>query len=64
MKLIASGTGRCHAPELTRIAFISAFVAGAEGFRRHSGLRPTNGSSFLKMKRLIGSRAQLAQYPS
>jgi len=33
MKLIASGTGRCHAPELTRIAFISAFVAGAEGFR-------------------------------
>jgi len=33
MKLIASGTGRCHAPELTRIAFISAFVAGADGFR-------------------------------
>ena len=33
MKLIASGTGRCHAPELTRNAFISAFVAGADGFR-------------------------------
>jgi glycerophosphoryl diester phosphodiesterase len=33
MILIASGTGRCHAPELTRIAFISAFVAGADGFR-------------------------------
>ena len=33
MKLIASGTGRCHAPELTRSAFISAFVAGADGFR-------------------------------
>jgi glycerophosphoryl diester phosphodiesterase len=33
MKLIASGTRRCHAPELTRIAFISAFVAGADGFR-------------------------------
>jgi glycerophosphoryl diester phosphodiesterase len=33
MRLIASGTGRCNAPELTRIAFISAFVAGADGFR-------------------------------
>lgn len=33
MKLIASGTGRCHAPELTRVALISAFVAGADGFR-------------------------------
>jgi glycerophosphoryl diester phosphodiesterase len=33
MKLIASGTGRCHAPELTRVAFISAFVSGADGFR-------------------------------
>jgi glycerophosphoryl diester phosphodiesterase len=33
MKLIASGTGRCQAPELTRVAFISAFVAGADGFR-------------------------------
>lgn len=33
MKLIASGTGHCHSPELARIAFISAFVAGADGFR-------------------------------
>jgi Glycerophosphoryl diester phosphodiesterase family len=33
MKLIASGIGRCHAPELTRNAFISAFVAGADGLR-------------------------------
>jgi glycerophosphoryl diester phosphodiesterase len=33
MKLIASGTGRCHAPELTRIALISAFGSGADGFR-------------------------------
>src|SRR5882724_11967411 len=64
MKLAVRGGGICHAPEFTRAALISAFVAGAQALRLP--LRLTSDRRLVVFEdettdRLTGKAARVAQ---